>query len=407
MSTTTRATTTVTTATSTLSTTTGSGGTGINTTTEEMAQNSTLASTDDITPTSEPTSEPTGDDNSGQASSSFNVSFSTIYLICWIALISTAVLFGIVGCVDSKIVRYNEQFHISTIILFGVYTFDFYSDVTFVIQVWLDSITNNSKLFNSTTQISIAIIFILSILAIICPLLMNIYQLHKEIGIWMLNPDCSQIVGPWIKKRVKFLYTLSFICGSSFSAIELCNSHLFELAIFSAGLPNRMVWIFKNKRFFSVVLLENIPQIGCQLIYSILTDNFTSVTFIAALFSTLSALLTTIEYLTKSSLIKTESLIIVRFKLSDRSKTSFATKQEFQQKTKKRKDVEWEMGKILHVEPGHVELLRPIAVENGAMLTFYVTRDMEQETEIQHVSQRITRAIDNGTISKVLLLIYV
>ena len=63
-------------------------------------------------------------------------------------------------------------------------------------------------------------------------------------------------VNLYIQKHIKLIYFITFICGSSFSAVSLCNSYLFQLDTFSMGLSRKQMAIFRNKRIFSVVLLE-------------------------------------------------------------------------------------------------------------------------------------------------------
>ena len=86
---------------------------------------------------------------------------------------------------------------------------------------------------------------------------MNIIQLHLEISKWR-DDQVLQLTGvpQWIKSNVKFLYFISALCGSSFSAISLCNSYLLFLNMFSMGLPQHHKAIFATKRFFSIVLFE-------------------------------------------------------------------------------------------------------------------------------------------------------
>ena len=82
-------------------------------------------------------------------------------------------------------------------------------------------------------------------------------QLHFEISKWISDPILANTeVKLWIKSKVKTLYFISIISGSSFSAIALVNSNLFQLSIFTMGLSRYHKSIFRNKRFFSVVLLE-------------------------------------------------------------------------------------------------------------------------------------------------------
>ena len=67
-----------------------------------------------------------------------------------------------------------------------------------------------------------AIIFIIS-------LVIGLMQLQHEIKRkWMKDKYCRQTIRSWLVSYIRVLYFLSVITGSSFSAIELCNSNLFR-----------------------------------------------------------------------------------------------------------------------------------------------------------------------------------
>ena len=116
------------------------------------------------------------------------------------------------------------------------------------------------------------LLFLCSICFLIVPLLCNVLQLHFEVLKWLKDPALKNTQAyHWVKTKVKLLYFISVICGSSFSAIALCNSYLLQLSPFSMGLSRYHRSIFQNKRFFSIVLLENIPQLAIQIATLILT----------------------------------------------------------------------------------------------------------------------------------------
>ena len=101
------------------------------------------------------------------------------------------------------------------------------------------------------------LIFIAAISFILIPLWCNIWQLQHEIKGWTnSNDNCNRQVSHWIKSRVKIIYILTFISGSAFSTIALCNSYLFQVEIFSMGLSRKQRATFQNKRIYSTVLLE-------------------------------------------------------------------------------------------------------------------------------------------------------
>ena len=100
-------------------------------------------------------------------------------------------------------------------------------------------------------------LLIASTIFIIVPVIANITQCYFEFKQW--NSDIlfrNSLLSEWIKKNVKICYFISVICGSSFSAIALCNSYLYQINAFSMGLPMYHQRSFKTKRFFSIVLLE-------------------------------------------------------------------------------------------------------------------------------------------------------
>ena len=104
------------------------------------------------------------------------------------------------------------------------------------------------------------IIFILSFLFLILPIFTNFYQLHKSIQVWISDIETGRVVQPWIQRHLRPLYLMTILLGSAFSAVDLANSNIFDLAVCNMSLNTRQKAIFKNQRLFSIVILENIPQ---------------------------------------------------------------------------------------------------------------------------------------------------
>ena len=204
-----------------------------------------------ISPTKEPTIESLG------ARLTENDIESTMSWTLLIFFIIGGILI-ICGFIDKLLMTKNELFNAKSIMAFLFYTTDFTSDWFFC-----------GKLFLLINELYYLILFIFSILFIIIPLGANIFQLQKQIKIWNFESKykykykrhSNESVNQWIKRRVKFMYILTFLSGSSFSMIELCNSYLFHLKTFSMGLSRRQKSVFRNKRVFSVVLLEVKPSV--------------------------------------------------------------------------------------------------------------------------------------------------
>ena len=131
------------------------------------------------------------------------------------------------------------------------------------------------------SMVYIAIIFI------VIPIMLSLYQLFSHINQhWSHTTD---YVNSWLSKYAAFLLLLSLITGSSFSAVCLLNSNLFELNLFYMGLTNAQLTAFQTRRIWSSVILgvitlfsllvcidqlvmichikQNVPQICLQAYY--------------------------------------------------------------------------------------------------------------------------------------------
>ena len=84
------------------------------------------------------------------------------------------------------------------------------------------------------------------------PSLLTVYQLYKSIDKWRRDDILTQ----WLSRNIKLIYFISIITGSSFAAIELCTSNLFNLGYFDMPLSGAQFMEFQTKSVYSIVLLE-------------------------------------------------------------------------------------------------------------------------------------------------------
>ena len=190
-------------------------------------------------------------------------------------------------------------------------------------QIHLD--TNNQ--LSSTEK---WVLFIFGVLFIILPLIFNLVQLHKEIHLWMCDVHSKHTVQPWIRLHLRFLYMIAIFCGSAFSAVDICNSNIFHLAIFNMSLNQRQKAIFKNQRVLSTVL---IPQLILQIIYLILTVAFESrskvsaITIIAMIFSIISITTSLFDYKSSTMFIKCESITVIEMNIESKVATAIKSRE--------------------------------------------------------------------------------
>ena len=209
-------------------------------------------------PTTAPTTEPTLNPVDAQVilteedvSNSFN-----IFIVCGGSL---TLITLITACMHAS--KYNNQlFNWPIVLVAMLYSNDFISDVFFVLRlcvVAFDGFEENEANKNENRFGPFFILFLLSLIFVIVPFGVNLYQLHHAISKWsnetILKETC---VSYWLRSNAKKLYFMAITTGSSFSAIGLANSYLFKLNAFSMGLSNYHRSQFRTKRFYSVVLLE-------------------------------------------------------------------------------------------------------------------------------------------------------
>ena len=266
----------------------------------------------------------------------------------------------------------------------------------FSIQLWNWQYRLGNKSF-------FAIIFSLGILFIILPIILNLYQLQKEINKhWIHDMDNKEALSVWIQSNIKFLYLFSIFTGSSFTAIEFCNSGLFGLYHFNMGLNKRQLLIFRNKRLYSIILFENIPQLIIQIIYVLY--NFNKVTFISILascFSLISILTNLMEYFIQKTLLLDETLCIIKLEIYC-DKISNLTNKLFQINiVNKRNKFENELSKILKVNIFFVELLPPIQTNYGLDLIFHVRSNLIYK-QINNIQKQIQNQTNKKGFGKVM-----
>ena len=126
---------------------------------------------------------------------------------------------------------------------------DTLSDALFTITI------SNDLRDASHTEISmpLTIMLVASISFIVLPCLITLIQLSKEIAIWK---RVSDDLNAWFSQNMTIVYIASIFMGSSFAAVELFNSNLFNLEIFDMGLSRTQLMGFNVKRIYSLVLLE-------------------------------------------------------------------------------------------------------------------------------------------------------
>eukprot|EP01084_Bolivina_argentea_P062224 113762_1 len=307
------------------------------------------------TPTDSPSSSPTFDPwtlvvmKNQQDINNLEQTYQTVVTLFSMVFGSTA----LAAFVDAKFVRSNDYFKISQITGIALQALDMLSDCFFSVNV-----SYRNKI-DSTYFLPL----LLSIFFIVVPATMTIVQLYMHsTKHWTRSSD--QVRG-WLASKSKALYLISIFCGNSFVAVSLVNSYIFKLNFFDMGLTDKELSAFGYKRVYSVVLLENVPQVllQCWFLYS-LKEFDDPITISSIVFSLISIIVSVLSMLMQKSLTNSQGYVEITMKVTGTPVTQNA-KNCKTMKQKLSKDLAAAVG-------GHssaVEIIKPTAIPGGFAVT--------------------------------------
>ena len=165
-----------------------------------------------------------------------------------------AILFSIfLFALCVSFIRLIDSLKIGKLLLFSVYFLSVYSDIFFVVHVWMKRLTESM-------DDEILICFgTIALFIVIVPFIKNIFDLNYHSEFWQQDFVHGEIIREWLKKNGKLLYFWSFILCTTYGSLAVANSNLFGLRAFSMGLPPALYQRFNKQRVW-VLLLSNIPQ---------------------------------------------------------------------------------------------------------------------------------------------------
>ena len=153
------------------------------------------------------------------------------------------IIVAMMGYIDAKLCRVNDFYSIMAIISTKCHAYDLISDIFL-------SITISERIMDRDIFLWL---FIASLIFIIVPIIVSMAQLWHQMNKHWIKDDHIKL---WLKENTKLLFLLSFLCGSSFTAIELMNSDLFQIYLFSMALSKEQLHRYMAKSIYSIVILE-------------------------------------------------------------------------------------------------------------------------------------------------------
>eukprot|EP01083_Nonionella_stella_P114118 337062_1 len=320
-----------------------------------------------IAPSVPPTKDPTGTAVTGDDFTAMQDQLDTLAVTHqWVFSGFTAGIIAIALCawIDAHCIRKNDYLQITFILGIALQTLDMFSDCFFAF---------NMGIWRSVSPIYV-LILALSVTFIVSPCAFTMGQLiHHSRKHWIKSSDQ---VRTWLASRANVLYFASIITGSSFAAVSLCNSYLFQLGVFDMGLTRNEIHAFMYKRVYSVVLLENIPQLclQCFFVYSsgALDD---LITISSIIFSILSIIVSILSMATQRSISRGQGTVSIFMNVTG----SVVTAKASSCKRVKRKLIK-ELSTLVGVSQNITEVVKPIHIKQGFQVTVqFNVADSEQD----------------------------
>eukprot|EP01084_Bolivina_argentea_P320526 556154_1 len=285
-----------------------------------------------------------------------------------IMLITLGLLMMVVmaAYIHSKCVSVNDFFRIGALMTSSLHIMDALSDIFF------------------SANIESTLILIISIVFIIVPVLLTLYQLYHAINKWKRIDELSQ----WLSDNVQFLYIISAITGSSFAGVVVCTSNAFNLTQTDMPLNKTQFLQFQTKRIYSTVLVENIPQLALQILLLISYGGTSDIVYISMTFSILSIVISVLSMVSQRNIIRSRDYVCVAFDVTGPMIVNNMNK--CRNRVSK---LQIQLASLLGVQRGLVEITRPEAIKKGVRVraNIFVNNakaiDMNIEKEMNQSNQ--------------------
>eukprot|EP01083_Nonionella_stella_P250876 866219_1 len=336
-------------------------------------------------PTSGPSVYPSQPPTFGSTISDDAEHLQSLFELSIILITSVFVLIGVVGYIDASCVRINDFYRIGTIMQALLHILDMVSDCFLSIDISLRAKENDA--FKIPLVISIVHIAIPSVFT-----LAQVYYYSKT----RWNTDNK--VREWLLNYSTLLYLLSIGTGSSFTAVAIMNSNTLGLYVFDMGLSNKQMIAFKTQRVYSIVFLENIPQLILQLWYMMKvqeTDNYIAIA--SAIFSGVSILVTVLSGYMETSLIHSQEYTVITMAVIGKS---VVTKAE--QCKRRVFRLRQEISSLIGLDYRLIEILKPRTIAKGLQIEIHLYVDNEESRKSEY-DRLLKDALRDGELAQVVM----
>eukprot|EP00485_Elphidium_margaritaceum_P001137 CAMPEP_0202697512 /NCGR_PEP_ID=MMETSP1385-20130828/10856_1 /ASSEMBLY_ACC=CAM_ASM_000861 /TAXON_ID=933848 /ORGANISM="Elphidium margaritaceum" /LENGTH=269 /DNA_ID=CAMNT_0049353997 /DNA_START=16 /DNA_END=821 /DNA_ORIENTATION=- len=127
----------------------------------------------------------------------------------------------------------------------------------------------------------------------VVPYVANLFFALRIRNIIKQNPTAMS----WFQHKSFLFASLVVLTGGCYPALRLISSNMFGWDVFSCGLTRFELKSFTKFKIMGTVVLENLPQLVCQVLYAFVTRDIQQAVVISFIASFLSALSSVISFI--------------------------------------------------------------------------------------------------------------
>eukprot|EP01084_Bolivina_argentea_P029423 54641_1 len=301
-------------------------------------------------------------------------------------LLACGVLLVIIAYLCAKYTK-ADNFVYSSVFIFVIHAIDVFSDIFFCISLITDHVL-------VTSNGIFLILAICSLLFIIAPMAKNFYDLIKFQKETQNHPLHGDRYRAWLSSFGTTLLVFSLISGSTFGTMKLMNSNLLGLRMFSMGLCLSHLREYHSHRMVNVVLMENLPQLIIQIVFTAaIPGKVPLISILAAITSVCSIIVAIVDHFSQKEIRKQAvPSELFTFKITSKS-ISFKPKKYRNRQKKVSKGV----AKILEVVMTAVEILTidEYSDQNSdGLIIYFLVTTIKYESDDIH--SKLQESIHNG-----------
>eukprot|EP01083_Nonionella_stella_P039103 106352_1 len=263
------------------------------------------------------------------------------------------------GYIDSRWIRTNDYFEYLSIGTMMLATLDMVSDCFFAVEVSIREMR---------------IIFYGSVLFIGLPSLVALFQLHFHTTKYWLD---GGRVTPWIQKYIAVLLLVSIVTGNAFAAVSLMNSGLYHMDVFYMGLTKYQLQTFNIQKMYSIVFLEDVPQLCLQSYYLWISEDVHNPIAISSIILSMVSIIVSAMHLSIEKQINyQQKYVIVKLHV-----TGECVVQKRSNCKTLYHDLKRELSTYLGINEDSIEIMKPTNIDGGVKVRIILTKNGKNDRQ--------------------------